>query len=164
MEALLWEWHMIKGWKQRLRLKSFSFFFFFGCTTACRILVSRPGINRYPLKWKYEALTTILLGKSQEFAILLVSMWGCFLVPKEEIKYTFLTKTYQVSHLSSHAVLRLCSDAVMPDSLWSHWLYPTRLLCPWDFPSKTTSVRCHFLFQGIFQTQGSNLHLLHLLH
>ena len=23
---------------------------------------------------------------------------------------------------------------------------------------------CHFLLQGIFQTQGSNLHLLHLLH
>ena len=37
-------------------------------------------------------------------------------------------------------------------------------LCPWDFPSKITAVACHFLLQGIFRTQGSNLSLLHLLH
>ena len=35
------------------------------------------------------------------------------------------------------------------------------LLCPWDFPGKNTGVRCHFLLQGIFLTQGSNLGLLH---
>ena len=38
---------------------------------------------------------------------------------------------------------------------------PTRLLCPWDFPGKSTGVGCHFLLQGIFSTQGSNLRLLH---
>ena len=31
-----------------------------------------------------------------------------------------------------------------------------RLLCPWDFPGKSTGVGFHFLFQGIFPTQGSN--------
>ena len=31
-------------------------------------------------------------------------------------------------------------------------------------PGKNTEVGCHFLLQGIFQTQGSNLHLLCLLH
>ena len=30
----------------------------------------------------------------------------------------------------------------------------------WDFPGKDTRVVCHFLLQGIFPTQGSNLHLL----
>ena len=35
------------------------------------------------------------------------------------------------------------------------------LLCPWDFPGKNTGVGCDFLLQGIFQTQGSNLCLLH---
>ena len=35
--------------------------------------------------------------------------------------------------------------------------------CPWDFPGKNTGKGCHFLFQGIFQTQGSNLHLFCLL-
>ena len=32
----------------------------------------------------------------------------------------------------------------------------TRLLCPWDFPGKSTGVGCHFLLQGIFWTQGLN--------
>ena len=38
------------------------------------------------------------------------------------------------------------------------------LLCPWDFPSKNTGVGCHFLPQGIFPTQASNLHLLCIQH
>ena len=37
----------------------------------------------------------------------------------------------------------------------------TRFLCPWDFPGKNTGEGCHFLLQGIFPTQGSNLCLLH---
>ena len=36
-----------------------------------------------------------------------------------------------------------------------------RLLCPWDFSGKNTAVGRHFLLQGIFPTQGSNLCLLH---
>ena len=39
-----------------------------------------------------------------------------------------------------------------------------RPLCPWDSPGKNTGAGCHFLLQGIFQTQGSNWSLLHLLH
>ena len=37
----------------------------------------------------------------------------------------------------------------------------TRLLCPWDFLGKSTGVGYHFLFQGIFPTQGSNPVLPH---
>ena len=33
-----------------------------------------------------------------------------------------------------------------------------------DFPGKNTGVGCHFLLQGVFPTQGSNPHLLCLLH
>ena len=36
--------------------------------------------------------------------------------------------------------------------------------CPWDFSGKNTGVGCHYLLQGIFLIQGSNLHLLCLLH
>ena len=43
-------------------------------------------------------------------------------------------------------------------------LQPTRFLCPWGFSGKNTGVGCHALLQGIFQTQGLNLQLLHLLH
>ena len=34
----------------------------------------------------------------------------------------------------------------------------------WDFPCRNTGVGCHFLLQGIFPAQGSNLLLLDLLH
>ena len=40
------------------------------------------------------------------------------------------------------------------------WLCNSRPLRPWDSPGKNTGVGCHFLLQGIFQTQGSNLRLL----
>ena len=36
-----------------------------------------------------------------------------------------------------------------------------RLLCPRDSSGKNTGVGCHFLLQGMFWTQGLNLHLLH---
>ena len=60
------------------------------------------------------------------------------------------SKRFHIS-VSMHA----CS--VMSNSLQPH-------LCPWDFPGKNTGVGCHFLLQGTFLTQGSNLHLLCLLH
>ena len=50
---------------------------------------------------------------------------------------------------------------VMSNSLWSHELEPTRLLCPWDSPGKNTGVSHHALFQGIFPTQGPNPGLPH---
>ena len=57
---------------------------------------------------------------------------------------------------SNYFPLRTCVHvcSVMSDSLQSHGL--TRLLCPWNFPSKNTGVGCHFLLQGIFSTQGLN--------
>ena len=45
-----------------------------------------------------------------------------------------------------------------------HILEPARLLCPWNSPGKNTGVGCHFLLQGIFPTQESNLGLLHCRH
>ena len=36
--------------------------------------------------------------------------------------------------------------------------------CPWDSPGKSAGVGCHALLQGNFLTQGSNPHLLCLLH
>ena len=52
----------------------------------------------------------------------------------------------------------------MSDSLQPCGLVLIRLLCPWDSPGKNIGVACRALFQGIFPTQGSNLHLLWLLH
>ena len=48
-------------------------------------------------------------------------------------------------------------------SLRPHGLQPSRLLCPWDSPGKSTRVGYHALLQGVFLTQGLNPSLLHLL-
>ena len=60
-------------------------------------------------------------------------------------------------------LLDVLSFSVVSNFLWLHGLQTTTLLCPWDFLGKNTGVGCHFLLQGIFLTQGSNLHLLSLL-
>ena len=55
----------------------------------------------------------------------------------------------------------MLNHSVMSDSLRPHGLQSANLLCPWNSPIKHTGVGCHALLQGIFLTQGSNLHLLY---
>ena len=58
-------------------------------------------------------------------------------------------------------MLYLLSFARSCPTLRPRGLQPTRLLCPWDPPGKSTGLGCHFLLQGIFPTQGSNPTRLH---
>ena len=51
--------------------------------------------------------------------------------------------------------------SVMSNSLQPHGERSLVGYSPWDFLSKNTGVGSHFLLQGIFPTQGSNLGLLH---
>ena len=53
------------------------------------------------------------------------------------------------------------SPALQADSLPTELSGPTRVLCPWNSLGKNTGVGCHFLLQGVFPTEGSNLGLLH---
>ena len=53
-------------------------------------------------------------------------------------------------------VASVVSDSLQPYGLEGD---PARLLCPCDSPGTNTGVGCHDLLQGIFLTQGSNLHL-----
>ena len=39
--------------------------------------------------------------------------------------------------------------SVVSNSVRPHRWQPTRLLCPWDSPSKNTGVGCHFLLQCV---------------
>ena len=48
------------------------------------------------------------------------------------------------------------SHSVVSESLLLHGLQPSRFLCPWNSPGKSTGVGSHSLLQGIFLTQGSN--------
>ena len=53
------------------------------------------------------------------------------------------------------------SCSFMSNSLGLHGLEPSRLLCPWNSPSKNIGMGSHFLLQGIFLTWGSNPGLPH---
>ena len=44
------------------------------------------------------------------------------------------------------------SCSVVSDPQRPHGLQPSRLLCPWDFPGKSTEVGCHCLLQGSIST------------
>ena len=69
---------------------------------------------------------------------------------------------YKKLHLLKLAsVFCCCLVAQSCLTLATHRLQLARLLCPWNFPGKDTRVGCHFLFQEIFQIQGSNSCLLH---
>ena len=46
------------------------------------------------------------------------------------------------------------SRLIVSDSLQTHGLWPSRLLCPWNSPGKNTGVHCHFLLQGVFLNLG----------
>ena len=50
---------------------------------------------------------------------------------------------------------------IVVDSFVTPWTVKSiRLPSPWDFLGKNAGVGCHFLLQGIFLTQGSNLCVL----
>ena len=54
----------------------------------------------------------------------------------------------QQSHSQAYTLSVSC--LVVSNSLRPHGLQPTRLLCPWHFPGKSTGVGCHSLLQGIY--------------
>ena len=66
--------------------------------------------------------------------------------PKEIIKVLQWSKRINIF------INLACS--VVSNSLWPHGLWPTRLLCPWDFPSNSTGVGCHFLLHTLVFLPG----------
>ena len=81
----------------------------------------------------------------------------------QDIEYHYLCYTIEPCYLVIQCIIRKWkwSRSLVSDSLLPSGLYPAKLLCPWDTPGKNTGVDCHFLFQGIFPTQGSNPGLPH---
>ena len=65
--------------------------------------------------------------------------------------HTHATHTYtHYTHAHTCLVTHSCPTLPQPHGLW-----PTRRFCPWNSPGKSIRVGCHFLFQGIFPTQGT---------
>ena len=67
--------------------------------------------------------------------------------------WLFYAMTFQSLHVSNDFLLAICTwplcvcvrCSVVSDSLWPHRLYPARLLCPGNSPSKNTGVGNHAL-------------------
>ena len=83
--------------------------------------------------------------------------------PSPSMIQSFLSDSLRIIGDIFQLMLCVCvlSYEAVSNLLRPHGLQPTRLLCPWDFPSKNTGVGCHFLLQGIFLSQGSNPRLLY---
>ena len=92
--------------------------------------------------------------------------WGCHLLRWKKLldEKGVGRSRVQLGPCPSEMPARGLGCSVVSGSLRPHRLQPARLHCPWNFPGKNIGAGCHFLLQGIFPTQGSNLHLLGLLH
>ena len=105
----------------------------------------------------------ILQARILEWVAVSSSRWS--FQPRDQTQFSCVSWFYKwiVYQCATWEALEcewMFSHSVMSDSA-THGLQPTRLFCPWDFPGKDTGMVCHFLLQGIFLTQGSNLGLLH---
>ena len=81
-----------------------------------------------------------------------------FSPPNQNVSYTRVGIFFFFFGLSYSL---LFSHSVVSDTWQLHGLQPAKLLCPQDFPGRNIRVGCHFLFQWIFLTQGSNPCLLY---
>ena len=73
---------------------------------------------------------------------------------KNITKYHLIEATiYLGITLSHHLFLPFFGLSVMSDCSRPHGLQPTKLLCQWDFPGKSTGVGCHCLLQGLCYLQ-----------
>ena len=70
----------------------------------------------------------------------------------EYVRVIYLEVILLLLLLSCFSHIRLCETL---------WTVARQLLCPQDYPGKSTGVGCHALLQGIFPTQGLNSGLLH---
>ena len=72
------------------------------------------------------------------------------------------TATYPHEHFQEPPAL--CAVLSCVQLFATPWTIPHQAPLPMDFPGKNTGVGCHFILQGILPNQGSNSHLLCLLH
>ena len=68
------------------------------------------------------------------------------------------TKDVRLAHLRELVIVHLLSHVPLFPTAWT---VACQVPLTMGFPSKNTGEGCHFLLQGIFPTQGSNMHLLH---
>ena len=128
------------------------YFIFVGLFSLCSWVYMYMCICHYFNYYLPNFVTTICLG-----CIFYFSFWGiCFI-----LTWCHNQPTVESPFLTRDQTLRLWSGNTDPKVLDYQSTDPIRLLWPWAYPCKNTGVRCHFLLQGIFPTQGLNPGILH---
>ena len=88
--------------------------------------------------------------KRREYQIILpASCETCRQIKKQQLELNITTVGACVLSCFSH--VQVCDPM--------DYSQPAKLLCPWDSLGKNTEMGCLALLQGIFPTQGLNLHL-----
>ena len=116
-----------------------------------------------------RAETGIGNEESQTTTCKVNQLHGCIIQPRDYSQY-FIMNKWSITFKNCESLC--CTPETMyivvvqllgPVHLFlqPHGLWPTRLICPQDFPGKNTGVGCYFFFHRIFPTQELNLHLLH---
>ena len=97
-----------------------------------------------------DSLPVELPGKPHKSTVLLLLLLSHF--SRVRLCATPQTATHQAG-VGGHFLLQCMkvksekSRSVLSDSSGPHRLQPTRLLCLWDFPGKSTGVGCHCFLQ-----------------
>ena len=99
-----------------------------------------------------EALVKWLICSNSLDSACMLRLW---IQKNKNFKKLFAHKLW--SFLKGFVLCQVAS--AVSNSLQLYEPQHTRLLCPRDSAGKTTGVGCRALLQGIFPTQGSNLHL-----
>ena len=137
------------GWSQRMVIQEVH-----TARQLCHVFSPWPWASQGPflkLKFLYCALKTLSLSLNQYGYKMINATMPCHRKCHADVGYYY----YQTAYWQ--ATCHSCSRSVLSASLRPHGLQPTRLLCPWDSPGKSTGVGCHVLLQGILPTQESNL-------
>ena len=105
--------------------------------------------------------------KQQFFSVTNKSPASALVLEKNNVCITWLFLHILITDKKKKSAV-ICCVRVCVCVISGVWFFAipwtARLLYLCKFRSKNTGMSCHFLFQGIFLTQGSNPCLLHLLH
>ena len=128
-------------------------------------LGSIPGSGRFPRKGNGNPLHCSCLGNPMDRGAWWATVQGIS-TESDSTEPEWLnnnTSAYLINlllQLSRHCCCCCWAASVVSDSVRPHRRQPTRLLCPWDPPSKNTGVGCHFLLQCVKVKSLSHVRLL----
>ena len=131
------------------------------CWAGPMIIIHLHNIFKYPKCW-------VFLNSRLSFCRLVVFLTealGCrfsFLGSQLIISIAGIQAWIYYKHcVTSPLLCESVSYSAVSNSLQPPGLWPARVLCPWNSPSKNTGVGSHSLLKGIFPTQELNPGLLH---